>query len=110
MVLEEVKRSRVDEMKDYLEKDIFPVDPQQAQELKKRFPRYVIKNETLYRRFIKNPLLRCVEHATVQGKFKEVHEGGRGGHPGVRTLADKIITHGYFWPSPRKDADEYVKR
>ncbi|XP_022869497.1 uncharacterized protein K02A2.6-like [Olea europaea var. sylvestris] len=40
----------------------------------------------------------------------EVHEGICGNHQGARTLAYKLIRYGYYWPSLKKDAVDYVRK
>ncbi|KAL0444416.1 UNVERIFIED_CONTAM: hypothetical protein Slati_2164300 [Sesamum latifolium] len=42
--------------------------------------------------------------------LSEVHEGSCGNHFGGRSLADKVLRQGYFWPSIQKDAAHVVKR
>lgn len=41
--------------------------------------------------------------------LNEVHKEACGVPSGARTLANNIISSGYYWPSLRKDATEYVK-
>lgn len=39
----------------------------------------------------------------------EMNEGVYGGHPKARTLAERIINLGFYWPIQRKDVKTYVK-
>ena len=103
-------RSWVDDITDYLEKGILPDDRAQARALQKRSARYTVVDGALYRRSFSKPLLRCVPPHTVQPFLIEIHEGICGGHPGGRSMADKIIRMGYYWPNLRKDAQEYSQK
>ena len=40
----------------------------------------------------------------------ELHEGICGNHPGGRTLAHRARTQGYYWPTMRADAANYIKK
>ena len=40
----------------------------------------------------------------------ELHEGIRGNHPGGRTLAHRAHTQGYYWPTMKSDAADYVRK
>ena len=40
----------------------------------------------------------------------ELHEGICGNHPGGRTLAHWAHTQGYYWPTMKSDAADYVKK
>lgn len=94
-------------MKYCSEHNILPAYFEQSQLLKKRSPRCTVVARTLYRRSFNYPLLMCVPHkySTGQGTQK-----GMWWRRGARTLANKIILSGYYWPSFRKDATKYVKR
>ena len=40
----------------------------------------------------------------------ELHKGICGNHPGGRTLAHKAHTQGYYWPTMKYDATDYVRK
>ena len=40
----------------------------------------------------------------------ELHEGICGNHPGGRTLAHRAHTQGYYWPTMKSDAADYVRK
>ena len=40
----------------------------------------------------------------------ELHEGICGNHPGDRTLAHRAHTQGYYWPTMKSDAIDYVQK
>ena len=41
--------------------------------------------------------------------MREVHEGICENHSGSRSLVQKLIRAGYYWPTMQKDAHTYVK-
>ncbi|GKV01815.1 hypothetical protein SLEP1_g14337 [Rubroshorea leprosula] len=65
---------------------------------------------SLYKRVASMPLLRCLTPYEAEYAVKEVHEGVCGTHIGGKTLAQKLLRHGYYWPTMIKDAQSYVKR
>ena len=37
--------------------------------------------------------------------MREVHEGIFGNHSGLRSLAQKLVRAGYYWPTMQKDVE-----
>ncbi|GKV50663.1 hypothetical protein SLEP1_g57362 [Rubroshorea leprosula] len=56
------------------------------------------------------PLLRCLTPYETEYAVREVHEGVCGTHIGGKTLARKLLRHGYYWPTMVEDAQNYVKK
>ncbi|GKV40900.1 hypothetical protein SLEP1_g48494 [Rubroshorea leprosula] len=56
------------------------------------------------------PLLRCLTPYEAEYAVREVHEGVCGMHIGGKTLARKLLRHGYYWPTMVEDAQNYVKK
>ncbi|GKV16944.1 hypothetical protein SLEP1_g27510 [Rubroshorea leprosula] len=56
------------------------------------------------------PLLRCLTPYEAEYAVREVHEGVCGTHIGDRTLALKLLRHGYYWPTMVENAQNYVKK
>ncbi|GKV49755.1 hypothetical protein SLEP1_g56488 [Rubroshorea leprosula] len=56
------------------------------------------------------PLLRCLTPYEAEYAVREVHEGVYGTHIGGKTLARKLLRHGYYWPTMVEDAQSYVKK
>ncbi|KAF6134360.1 hypothetical protein GIB67_005752 [Kingdonia uniflora] len=42
--------------------------------------------------------------------LRDLHEGICGSHTAGRTLANRVITQGVFWPGMRKQAEEYSRK
>ncbi|XP_059658426.1 uncharacterized protein LOC132304712 [Cornus florida] len=63
------------------------------------------------------PIIRYIENEELPQDrmeanyiLKDIHEGLCGNHAGGRSLAHKAIRQGYFWPTMRTDALEFVKK
>ena len=54
--------------------------------------------------------MKCL--TTEQGQYvlAELHEGICGNHPGGRTLTYRAHTQGYYWPTMKFDAVDYVRK
>ena len=70
---------------------------------------YVIIGDELYKRGHSTPLLKCLSQEQAEYLIRELHEGLCGLHCGARTMATKVLRAGYYWPTIRKDCNEYVK-
>ena len=55
-------------------------------------------------------LLKCVEEEDADYILREIHEGVCGNHSGGRTLAYKALRQGYYWPTMKRDALQFVKK
>ena len=101
---------------EYLTNQILPADKAEAQKLQHRATRYRIINGKLYKdAYSKNeaflsPLLRCLGPEEAEIVLREIHEGDCGNHSGGRSLAQKVLTQGYYWPRLHIQAKEYVKK
>ena len=56
------------------------------------------------------PYLRCVDEEEAKYILEEIHEGICGDHAGPRSLVNKVIQTGYFWPTIQMEATELVKK
>ena len=94
----------------YLRDGSLPSDKVEAKKLQIKAVRYVIIDDTLYKRSYSLPLLRCVGPNEAEYLLKEIHEGTCADHVGATMLALKILRQGYFWPSMKMDALEFVRK
>ncbi|KAL2249885.1 UNVERIFIED_CONTAM: Gag-Pol polyprotein [Sesamum indicum] len=99
-----------DEICQYLMNGSLPSDPIRAKRIKLKAARFTLLSGQLYKITIDRPLLRCPSTKESKYVMKEIHEGCCGNQLGVRSLAQKIIRQGYFWPSIVRDTKEYVKK
>lgn len=95
---------------DYLLNGTLPEDKNEARRLMYQLPRYTMLDNKLYRRGFLMPLLKCVAEPETTSILKEIHEGFCEGHTWGNSLAQKITRQGYFRPTLKTDAQEYVKK
>ncbi|GKV48228.1 hypothetical protein SLEP1_g55054 [Rubroshorea leprosula] len=94
----------------YLQDGELPEDQAAAKLVKRRAAHFTLLNNQLYKRAASMPLLRCLTPYEAEYAVREVHEGVCGTHIGGRTLARKLLRHGYYWPTMVEDAQSYVKK
>ena len=94
----------------YLEKGELPEDKVEAKKIAARAANYQVIRGTLYRKGKSSPWLRCVSPEEAAKVMEEIHRGLCGAHEGAGTLANKIFRQGYYWPTVKKEAEEFVRR
>ncbi|GLT99508.1 hypothetical protein SLE2022_169450 [Rubroshorea leprosula] len=94
----------------YLQSGELPEDQPAAKVVKRRAAHFTVLDNQLYKRAASMPLLRCLTPYEAEYAVREVHEGVCGTHIGGRTLARKLLRHGYYWPTMVEDAQDYVKK
>nr|AAY99339.1 pol-polyprotein [Silene latifolia] len=87
-----------------------PEDRSLSQKIKRIAARYLVFEGELYRRSVIRPLLKCVGPADAGLILTEIHDGICGHHMGARTLADKALRAGYFWPTMLEDSRAKTKK
>ncbi|XP_031106927.1 uncharacterized protein LOC116011589 [Ipomoea triloba] len=93
------------DLKNYITNGTLPDDSSRAKKVKLRAPRFQLVDDRLYKRSYGGPLLRCLTSDEAKVVMEEVHEGICSAHQGLRTLAQKIILMGYYWPSINLDCE-----
>ncbi|XP_057252250.1 uncharacterized protein LOC130592103 [Beta vulgaris subsp. vulgaris] len=58
----------------------------------------------------KGPYLRCLDGDECRQVLQEMHDGCCGNHSGGRSLSNRTLRMGYYWPTLRRDAVEYAKK
>ena len=94
----------------YLKDGTLPENKNEARRLMYQLPRYLMLENHLYRQGFSMPLLKCITELETAVIIKEVHEGFSGSHIGGHSLTQKIIRQGYYRPTLKNDAIEYVKK
>ncbi|KAL2228554.1 UNVERIFIED_CONTAM: hypothetical protein Sindi_1835100 [Sesamum indicum] len=94
----------------YLKHGNLPSDPIAARRLRFKANRFTMLGEELYERTPEGILLKCLDDERAQYVMREVHEESCGNDSGGRSLAQKILRQGYFWPTMVEDAKEFVKK
>ena len=80
----------------FLQDGHFPQNAEEAKKIKKRAARFMILNDTLYKRGFSMPYLKCVDEEEAKYVLEEIHEGICGDYAGPRSLVSKVIRTGYF--------------
>nr|XP_025702844.1 uncharacterized protein LOC112803575 [Arachis hypogaea] len=93
----------------YLLDGTLPPDPKEERRIKREAANYTIIAGQLYKRGFSQPLLKCIEPGDTEYILREIHKGCCGHHIGGKTLAQKIIRAGYFWPTIIRDSIQLTK-
>ncbi|KAL2226664.1 UNVERIFIED_CONTAM: hypothetical protein Sindi_2025100 [Sesamum indicum] len=94
----------------YLKYGELPSDAIAAKRLQFKENRFTMLGDDLYKRTPEGILLKCLDGERSQYVMKEIHEGSCRNHSGGRSLAQKILRQGYFWPIMVEDAKEFSKK
>ena len=95
--------SRIDPIFEFLAEGQVLEDKNKARRIKYQANRYAIMNGKLYRRGYNMPYLKCLQIDEAEYIMREIHEGVCGNHSGKRSLAQKALRHGYYWPTIQRD-------
>ena len=93
----------------YLQDGHLPQNTEEAKKIKKRAARFMILNDALYKRGFSIPYLKFVDEEEARYILEEVHGGICGDQAGPRSLVNKVVRTGYFWPTMQVDTAEIVK-
>ena len=94
----------------FLQDRHLPQNIEEAKKVKKRAAEFIILNDTLYKIGFSMPYLKCVDEEEAKHILEEIHQGICRDHAGPRSLVNKVIRIGYFWPTIQVDAVELVKK
>ncbi|KAL5557494.1 hypothetical protein UlMin_039730 [Ulmus minor] len=92
----------------YLVHDELLSDKNEARRLRAKAARFSILDGQLLRRSFSGPYLKCVTPSEANYILAELHEGECGNHSGGRSLANRALTAGYYWPTMRYDSISFV--
>ncbi|XP_074298289.1 uncharacterized protein LOC141629138 [Silene latifolia] len=95
---------------DWLQNDVLPADKKEVRGFKMKASRFLLIDNVLFRKSHAGPNLRCLDREESQAVLHDIHSGECGNHAGGRSLSNKVLRQGYFWPTMRKDAMEFAKR
>ncbi|VFQ76157.1 unnamed protein product [Cuscuta campestris] len=93
------------DLMEYLTDGSLPEQDDRARKVKLRAPRFQILDGKLYKRAFGGPLLRCLTNREAERVIAEVHEGVCAAHQMSRTLSQRIILLGYYWPTIVQDCE-----
>ncbi|XP_031281185.1 uncharacterized protein LOC116139651 [Pistacia vera] len=94
----------------YLADDELSAGKNEACRMKARAARFTLHEGQLLRKSFSGPYLKCISPEEAQNVIAELHEGECGNHVGGRSLAHRVITAGYYWPTIRTDSTAYAKK
>ena len=94
----------------FLQDRHLPQDVEEARKVRRRVAKFIILNDTLYKRGFSMPYLKCVDEEEAKYILEEIHEGVCRDHAGPRSLLSKVIRIGYLWPILQVDAKELIKK
>ncbi|VFQ74019.1 unnamed protein product [Cuscuta campestris] len=97
------------DLMEYLMDGSLPEQDDRARKVKLRAPRFQVLDGKLYKRAFGGPLLRCLTNREAERVIAEVHEGICAAHQMSRTLSQRIILLGYYWPTIVQDYERYVQ-
>ncbi|VFR01737.1 unnamed protein product [Cuscuta campestris] len=93
------------DLMEYLMDGTLPEQDDRARKVKLRAPRFQVLDGKLYKRAFGGPLLRCLTNREAERVMAEVHEGVCAAHQMSRTLSQRIILLGYYWPTIVQDCE-----
>ncbi|VFQ93487.1 unnamed protein product [Cuscuta campestris] len=93
------------DLMEYLMDGSLPEQDDRARKGKLRAPRFQVLDGKLYKRAFGGPLLRCPTNREAERVIAEVHEGVCAAHQMSRTLSQRIILLGYYWPTIVQDCE-----
>ena len=108
--IDEVPPSWMDPIRLYIATGELPNDRGKAHKIQIQSARFSLVDGPLYKRSLGGPYLKCLTPEQGQYVLVELQEGICGNHSGGRTLPHRVHTHGYYWPTMKLDAVEYVKK
>nr|GEW84469.1 reverse transcriptase domain-containing protein [Tanacetum cinerariifolium] len=85
------------------------VDVKKARAIKQKSWRFVVVNETLYKKSFLGPWLRCVGPLRANYVLREIHERSCSMHTCTRSVVAKALRTGYCWPTMHKDARTLIR-
>nr|GEU87719.1 reverse transcriptase domain-containing protein [Tanacetum cinerariifolium] len=100
VLVEELREKAIDE-KEILGK---------ARTVRRKAGRYVVISEVLYKKYFLGPWLRCVGPLQAYYVLREIHEGSCSMHAGPRSVVEKALRLGYFWPTMHTDARNLIRK
>nr|CAE01745.2 OSJNBb0056F09.8 [Oryza sativa Japonica Group] len=98
------------EIQAYLVDKTLPEDREGSERVQRISKRYVLMEETLYRRAANGVLLKCIPREQGVELLADIHEGECGAHSASRTLVGKAFRQGFYWPTALNDAVDLVRR
>ena len=94
----------------YLTEGVLPQRHSERYKFKSLATRYFLHNTVRFKKGYDEDPLRCLGPEEAKEMIKEVHSGECGEHQGKKKLYRCLLQMGYYWPTMKKDAAEFVKK
>ena len=94
----------------YLTEGILPQKYSERYKLKRLVTHYFLHNMVLFKKVYDGDPLRCLGLEEAKEMIKKVHSGECGEHQGKKKLYRCLLQMGYYWPTMKRDAVEFVKK
>ncbi|XP_059669410.1 uncharacterized protein LOC132314582 [Cornus florida] len=94
----------------YIKDGVLPTDRAEARKVKMWAARYMLIKGVLNKRSFSIPYLRCVSSEEADYILREIHLGVCRNHAEGRSLTNKAIRLGYYWPTMQKDVLDFVQK
>ena len=95
----------------FLREDILLEEKIEADKIRRKAIGYWLSEDhELYKCSFSRPYLLCVHPELTESLLEELHEGICGSYTGGRSLANRAITQGYWWPNMQREALKYVRK
>nr|GEX64708.1 reverse transcriptase domain-containing protein [Tanacetum cinerariifolium] len=108
-VVEEEGRIWMTPIHEYLTEEILLEEKRKARTIHRKAGRYAVTNEILYKKSFLGPWLRCVGPLQANYVLREIHEGSCNMHAGPRSVVEKSLRSGYYWPTMYADAKKLIR-
>nr|GEX38966.1 hypothetical protein [Tanacetum cinerariifolium] len=93
-----------------IEEGIWLEDKNKARTMRMKIGPYVMEEGILFKNSYLSSMLRCVGPLQANYIIREIHGGACGMHAGARSVVEKIMRQGYYWPSMYWNTKEVVDR
>ncbi|GJR91666.1 reverse transcriptase domain-containing protein, partial [Tanacetum coccineum] len=100
--VEELREKLIDEQE-------IPAEKKKARAIRRKAGRYEVINKTLYKKSFLGPWLRCVGPLQANYVLREIHEGSCSMHSRPRSVVEKALRLGYYWPTMHTDARNLIR-
>ncbi|GKC62865.1 reverse transcriptase domain-containing protein, partial [Tanacetum coccineum] len=94
---------------EYLKDETLPADVKKSRVVIHKSQRFAVINGILYRKSFLGPWLRCVGPLQANYVLREIHEGSCSMHASTRSVVEKALRIGYYWPTMHKDARALIR-
>ncbi|XP_074298563.1 uncharacterized protein LOC141629464 [Silene latifolia] len=94
----------------WLRDEVLPPDQKDTWSFKMKSSRFVLIDGILFRKSLAGAYLKCLSIQEAHAVMCDTHSGDYGNHTGGRSLSNKTLRQGYFWPTMRKDAIDYANK